>query len=123
MKLNIQGISIRLRLSQTDLATLERDGRVEETVQLTGGCITYVLEAREPADGLQARLEGTTLIVTLPASEVPPWVASDRVGFESTLPVESGDALRLLVEKDFRCLHKESSESDAFPHPEGQRTA
>ena len=39
MKLRLRGNSIRLRLSQRDLATLLEDGAVEERVEFPGGSV------------------------------------------------------------------------------------
>ncbi|MEX0601585.1 MAG: hypothetical protein WD423_16330 [Rhodothermales bacterium] len=118
MKLRLSGDSIRLRLSPSDLAKFEKVGHVDESVPLRGGPLHFTLQAAKEVDDLDAVLEGTSLRVRLPAAWVPAWIASDRVGFEASIPLERGGTLNILVEKDFRCLHKESTVSDAFPHPD-----
>jgi hypothetical protein len=121
MKLRINGSAIRLRLSQTDLATFAKAGRLTETVVFpTGIRLRYGLEASPEADRLDASLDDHTLIVRCPEAWVSDWVATDRVGFEATLPLNDGTALHVLVEKDFACLHKPTALPDAFPHPDAQ---
>lgn len=118
MKLRLSGDSIRLRLSPSDLAKFEVAGHVKESVPLPGGPLHFTLQGAKEIEDLEAVLEGTSLQVRLPASWIPDWIASDRVGFEASIPLEHGGTLNILVEKDFRCLHKEAAESDAFPHPD-----
>ena len=46
------------------------------------------------------------------------WVNTDQVGFEGSFPLENGDKLSILVEKDFKCLTERiEDESDLFPNP------
>ena len=118
MKLRIKGNSIRLRLTQTELDQLQTDGRVEETTAFgPGRRLVYALAAAEGLDALIATFDAGELVVSLPADWIDEWAASDRVGFEGTQPLSDGEALDLLVEKDFECLHKRPDEEDAFPHP------
>lgn len=119
MKLRLDGHSIRLRLSPSDLTRLGEEGYIEQAVHLRGGTFGYTLRATDDVDDLDASLEGTSLLVRLPADWIPEWIASDNVGFEATIPLEGERFLHLVVEKDFRCLHKEATASDAFPHPDG----
>ncbi|MEZ4932033.1 MAG: hypothetical protein R2788_07940 [Saprospiraceae bacterium] len=46
------------------------------------------------------------------------WSRSDEVGLEDDMPLGDGNALHILVEKDFKCLTERSEdESDLFPNP------
>ena len=118
MKLRFHDKSVRLRLSQSDLSVLGERGRVQERIPLPGDGFVYALEAADEVDRLDAALEGSSLLVRLPAAWVPEWIASDQVGFEAAVALDDGDALQILVEKDFQCLHTDSGEADAFPHPD-----
>lgn len=117
MKLRIHGSSLRLRLAPSDLRTLAEAGRVSGTVPFPGGgSFGYALEASPAVDHLTASYVQHTINVYVPQSWVPTWLDSDRVGFDETLTLGSGDALTVVVEKDLECLHK-PTEEDAFPHP------
>lgn len=118
MKLRIKGNSIRLRLTQTELDQFVEIGRVEETLHFPHGRrLRYALQAQPDADQLAARFGDDGITLVMPDAWVQPWGTTDRVGFEATQPLDDGEGLYLLVEKDFQCLHKRPDEEDAFPHP------
>jgi hypothetical protein len=119
MKLRIRGNSIRLRLSRTEVEAFDRDGAVQDAVRFGPGArLSYALE-RSPGEAVSARLDGTHVVVSLPASVAATWCRTDQVSVEAEQPIGDGEALRLLVEKDFTCLKTRSGEdeSDAFPNP------
>ena len=113
MKLRFHGDTLRLRLSQSEVASLGESGRVEETVTFQAGQeLRYTLDSGEVTEPA-AIFEGGEIRVTLPAEQVKHWIESDQTGIES-----SAGILRILVEKDFQCLHSASElEADAFPNP------
>ena len=117
MKLRTRHNSIRLRLTQREVAQLAATGEIEETVTFApGSTFSYALAAE--GDAVRATLTGTGLRVTAPRELVRRWAASDEVGFEATQP--AGDvALSILVEKDWACLKPRAGEddSDAYPNP------
>lgn len=125
MKLRIQGDSLRLRLTQTDVRTLTETGAVTDAMQVApGAALRYSLraadaEVSDPAAGgaLAATLDGGALTVLIPRSWVAPWMESDTVGFEGTVPAGDGRTLAILIEKDFACLDESRDEADAFPNP------
>lgn len=117
MKLRIQGDSIRLRLTQPEVAHFAADGYVEGTTHFgPGRTLTYALRSSDAAE-LSAEFGDDTLTVFAPRAWVAPWADSERVGFEGTQNAGGGCTLALLVEKDFECLHKRPDEEGAFPHP------
>jgi hypothetical protein len=60
-----------------------------------------------------ATLNDSRIVVTLPTAVATEWIESDQTGIEASI-----GALRLLIEKDFQCLHREpASGEDAFPNP------
>ena len=74
--------------------------------------LCYSLESCESAE-ISAALEGHRIRAKLPRAKVKPWAESDQTGIEGSL-----DGLRVLVEKDFACLHHGGAENaDAFPNP------
>jgi hypothetical protein len=113
MKLRFHAGSLRLRLSQSEVTRLAETGRIEETITFAPGqTISYVVEsAAQPS--LNASFTGNRIRVELPASMAKDWIESDQTGLEG-----GTSTLRVLVEKDFQCLHRESGEDvDAFPNP------
>jgi hypothetical protein len=114
MKLRLNGNTLRLRLSQSDVTRLAATGAVRETVTFAQGTLTYILESG-PAAAVLAAFEDGQIRVVLPLSHVTHWIESDQVGIEG-----SDGPLSVLVEKDFQCLHPESPmDADAFPNPQG----
>jgi len=121
MKLRFQGNTLRLRLSQSDVARLSEAGRVEEHVSFAAGqSLDYAIESRatEPAetDEIRASFDGGRILVSLPGAAARRWVESSETGIEAV----SGP-VRVLIEKDFQCLHRDAEQDgDAFPNPLAQ---
>jgi len=113
MKLRIQGNSLRLRLTQKEVALVRNHGLVESVIEFAPGhSLVYLLEGSPNAETMSATFDGRAIRVTIPMHQMTDWVESDRVGIE----VRSG--VQLLVEKDFQCLHRSvEQEPDAYPHP------
>jgi hypothetical protein len=119
MKLRLKGNAVRLRLTQPELDRLRDDGRVTEHVVFGPGCrFTYALEA-VPLEALSVRYQPDRLTVLLPAAWVERWTTTSQVGFSGDVEVGDGTVVKVLVEKDFKCLHRrpEDQEQGAFPHP------
>jgi hypothetical protein len=115
MKLRIQGNSIRLRLTQKEVAQVRDRGLVESLVEVAPGRpLVYLLEGSPTAETMSANFDGRAIRVTIPMHQMTDWVESDRVGIEA----RSQTGVELLVEKDFKCLHRSvEEEPDAYPHP------
>jgi hypothetical protein len=118
MKLRIRGDSLRLRLSRSELDQLLAEGRVEEHMHVGAGRLTYVLQTTPDRESVAAELEGTTVRVWVPSGLARDWVETERVGFEA----EQRDAdriLKILVEKDFKCLvpRSDGEDQDSFANP------
>jgi hypothetical protein len=92
MKLRLQGNSVRLRLTRSEVERLREIGLVEESVDFGAG---EVLAYR-----LQSRLE------------------QGPVKAAFGLYAQSGP-LAISIEKDFRCLTRrlDEQEPNAYPHP------
>ena len=105
--------SLRLRLSQSDVARLHDTGKVEEVVVFEPGKqLVYALETGAPQEAT-ATFDDAKICVTLPTRAAMQWMESDQTGIE----VSTG-TLRLMIEKDFQCLHRAAQPGeDAFPNP------
>jgi hypothetical protein len=121
MKLRIRGNSIRLRLSQQDVKVFEEKGRVEDRIQFGATAddqLTYVLESAE-IKKLKSEFSDNTITIFVPAELGKVWVESQLVGLEHLDATTENNQVRILVEKDFKCMHVRinEDESDSFPHP------
>jgi hypothetical protein len=119
MKLRIQGNSLRVRLSQSEVAQFSKTGFVEDSIQFApGACFAYALESMSSLAAPQALYSNGWLRIQVPGAEAADWVRSDRVGISGDQPLESGKRLSILIEKDFQCLHGgEERDPDGFPNP------
>jgi hypothetical protein len=121
MKLRIDGNSIRLRLTQSEVGTFGTEGAVQENVnfgtrQESG--LYYVIE-KHAGGALSASFDGAKIIVSVPQDIAEKWVNSEQVGIEGL-----DGKMQILIEKDFVCFNPREGEdqSDNFPHPKPRET-
>jgi hypothetical protein len=117
MKLRIQGNSLRLRLTRSEVARLHENGGIEETAHFgVGRSLTYSIRKRVGDSGVRAELVDAKITVHVPAGAVAAWATSDEVGINARDGV-----MRIAIEKDFRRLtrSREEDDPDAWPHPAG----
>lgn len=115
MKLRLQGNSVRLRLTRSEVERLRETGLVEESVDFGAGeVLAYRLQSRLEQGEVEAVFGKGIMTVSVSREAAQRWAASDEVG----LYAQSG-ALTISIEKDFRCLTRriEEQERDAYPHP------
>jgi len=118
MKLRIRGNMVRVRLTQSEVARLAEGGRVEQTTTFSPA--SKLVSSVETSGAKQsiAKFDGANLAVILPFAQVRRWATSDDVGIDETQSVGGGQFLRLLIEKDFECMHSRAEQdTDAFPNP------
>ena len=128
MKLRIRGNSLRLRLTQSEVANFARQGRIEESIplgEMPGHCLGYVLVTDKSAAALSVSFEHGVISVLVPEVMAASWAGSEEVGLYGEQAWGAGRTVRLSVEKDFQCLDKRHGEiiSDAYPHPAKPGTA
>ncbi len=124
MKLRIRDNSLRLRLTQGEVAQLRDEGLVAAKTGFPGGRdFGYIVESSPARVRPGAEFENGKIRVRLPEAVVREWADSDAVTISDELLLDGGDRLVLLVEKDFACLAPRAGEdeSDMFPHPEAGR--
>jgi hypothetical protein len=122
MKLRIHGNSIRFRIGQSEVTKLLSEGRLAETVQLTSSdSFAYVLETSSQCKEVRAWRSDFKIGVSLPEQLARSWGTSSQVGIEQTQPIGETGFLRIVVEKDFACLHPgtdaNETEWDSFSNP------
>lgn len=117
MKLRISGNSIRLRLSQSEVARLHKHGVVENAISFGRSALTYRLIASEVAQP-EASFTQNVITVVVPQQTAMHWATSDEVSISAEQPLPAGDKLSILIEKDFQCLTpRNEDELDNFPNP------
>jgi hypothetical protein len=115
MKLRIQGNSLRLRLTQKDVAELQDRKRVDSSIEFGNGrTLVYELEGSSHDEAVTANFDGQSICVIVPMRVMTEWIESDQVSIEGL----SQAGTQLLIEKDFQCLHKSDEHNpDAYPNP------
>ena len=117
MKLRIKGNTVRIRLTQTEVDQLAKNGVVRESTSFPNG--QSLLYAIAVGGSFSATFENNEVSVMLPKAEVIPWASSDQVAMMNELDIEGGSKLIILVEKDFKCLtERPEDEADMFPNPD-----
>jgi len=119
MKLRIQGNSLRLRLSQSEVSQFSKTGFVEDSVRFAPGTsFTYTVETSSSLPAPLASYQDHWLRIQVPSAAAKEWFTTDQVAISADQPVEAGQPLAILIEKDFQCLHGgEARDPDAFPNP------
>jgi hypothetical protein len=120
MKLRIKGDSLRLRLTQGEVATLGETGAVEDQVRFgAGAALIYRLKRDAAASDMRATFANGTVEVRLPERMATAWCGSDEVTLSGKQSAAAGAELRIVVEKDWRCLtaREGEDESDHFENP------
>ena len=120
MKIRILGNSIRLRLSQTEIKNLIEKNIVEEKTYFgitEESVFIYSLEKKE-INEIRATLSGNHIQIYMPGKIADEWANSQKISLENNMSLGNGLALKILIEKDFKCLtERGEDESDLFPNP------
>jgi hypothetical protein len=119
MKLRIRGNSLRIRVSQKELEQIAERGFTSDSVQFSATAkLGYRVEVSQGSE-LAADFSGSEIAVSLPESELSRWLRPEAVSVSGQQPLDGGEVLTILVEKDFTCLAPRDSEdeSDLFPNP------
>jgi len=119
MKLRIRGNSIRIRLGQTEVARLADGQSVEQITEFSSqSALRNIVEPTTEVHCVQATFDRGCVLIRLPLDKAKDWANSDRVGIEAEQAVADQRLLKILIEKDFECLHSRvESITDAYPNP------
>ena len=124
MKLRLLDDSIRLRLSRSDVVAAHEHGLVEGRTRFPDGSVlAFALEGLPTGAAASAAYCDDRLVVGLPAADISAWASDDEaVSLRREIELPQGGRLRLLVEKDFKCLsHRDDEDqSDLFRNPDGE---
>ena len=118
MKLRIQGNSIRFRLNRREVGELASAGTISAFLEFpAGGRLLYSLTCG--GNAVAASFDNGQIWIVAPEAMVREWADTDQVAITATSPLSSQQALEILIEKDFQCMHKGDTAKDpeAYPNP------
>lgn len=107
MKLRFEDHSIRLRLSEAEVAHFAETGRVAIVVPLgptPRESLTYALE-RSESEEFRITHGAGAITVKVPATLAAHWTGTDQNGLSATLMMAENEPLKVLIEKDLDCRH------------------
>ena len=79
--------------------------------------LSFVLKASRSID-FKITYVSNTVTVEVPVAVCSEWTGTDLVGFEEVIDTGKGEAIKILVEKDFACLDgSELENEDTYPNP------
>ena len=117
MKLRIKDDTLRIRLSQTEVHLLEKNGHVISACHFPGNCsLKYeILQA----DSWAISFRDGHIRVMVPSDTLSEFFIPEKIGFDHRLENGMADGMYVLIEKDFQCLTERlhEDESDLFPNP------
>ncbi|MEL7118934.1 MAG: hypothetical protein AAFO07_05820 [Bacteroidota bacterium] len=121
MKIRIKDNSVRLRLSQSEIRQLKELGKVVSTIQFSPyvySTMTYRIVKSE-AKHIKATFSNNRITISVPKAQIDEWANSSLVSIKYEKDISDSQVLRILIEKDFKCLTVRPSENeeDLFPHP------
>lgn len=117
MKLRIRGNSIRFRLSRDEVQRLSSGIALEESTSFGNKKLTYAVRP-SVSKGLSAAYEDDAITLYISNEYLNDWYLNDVVGFDEVVNLEQQQPLKLLIEKDFKCLDvSEEDQSDFFENP------
>ena len=122
MKLRIRGNSIRLRLLKGEVDALGRQEQVVETTRLGPGKankLTYTLATHTEEATILTNWANGTLLVTVRHDLATELAQTSKVSLSEKIAFED-EVLKVLIEKDFKCLTARpgEDESDNFQNPQ-----
>ena len=106
MKVRIQGNSFRFRLKQPEVDRFIAEGSIAETVEFgptAESWLTFSLHITQQ-EKYSVAFESNTVIFYVPAGISGQWGSTNSIGFEEWIETGPDRKMKLLVEKDFRCM-------------------
>lgn len=115
MKIRIKGDTIRLRLSQSEVATIGQSGTVSEITHFGTGALTYRLMCHDQGDDIISSCVDHVITISISKKLAAIWATSDMVGMDTSRE----NVPYILIEKDFQCLtvREGEDETDLYQNP------
>ena len=89
---------------------------ITETVNFpAGSAFSYALAISSSIEQVQATYEKNQMCISIPVTIASQWMNTNEVGIHADIPLPNGEALSILIEKDFPCNDREDEDkSDTF---------
>ena len=122
MKLRIRGNSLRLRVGPAEVERLATGKSVEEMIRFgptPEQTLCYMIETSHDVSTVEAIFHANCIRILLPLVMAEKWGRGNEIGIESHRPIGAGATLKVLIEKDFKCIdgRADDEELDAYPNP------
>lgn len=104
---------------QSEVEAFTDDGGYKETIDFGGTQLIYAIYLKPEAECIYAEFKQNKISVYVPEPIGRRWANSDIIGMENQQHLYGEKFLRILIEKDFKCLAERQHEdqSDAFQNP------
>ncbi|HRI21052.1 MAG TPA: hypothetical protein PLA68_08855 [Panacibacter sp.] len=113
MKLRFEKNSVRFRVRKSDLALLNHQGFVQETVQFPDALFRFQLRVSGEGDP-SAQFNGNSITANIPLGMATEWMNTEEVGIYHVQHINN-ETLEITIEKDFPCKDRpEEDRSDTF---------
>jgi hypothetical protein len=126
MKLRLQGSTLRLRVTRSELARLQAGQRIEETVLFpnsSNASLRYTFEVGSHSQPVQVAMLSYQIVVSISEDQLTSWSGEHQVGIYASLPVSEETNLEVAIEKDFACLDlSDRDNQDTFANPMAGKT-
>ncbi|HUQ66949.1 MAG TPA: hypothetical protein VM101_12385 [Flavitalea sp.] len=123
MKIRIQGNSIRYRLREPEVQNFKNHNSVTEIIQFgthTSQKLRFVIQ-KSSCKHVSVDHADQTTTIHVPEAIANNWTDTDLVGFDAIIAITDGETLKVLVEKDFKCLDGSIEDNvGAYPNPAEQ---
>ena len=118
MKIRIQGNSVRMRLSRTEVGILCTEGYIQENTTFGSSTLSYAVKRDPLLNELAAAFNNNRITMFVPAVFLENWTKNNVVGLDARMRVGADTALYLLLEKDFKCMDATEDQSDKYENPD-----
>jgi len=119
MKVRLRNNTLRLRVTQSEVATLARGARVTNVTGLSPDTsLTFGLSASNTRR-ITSTAHANDVAIEVPTETMKPWCDGDAVSLHAEHPIGDDQFLSILIEKDFACLAPRDGDDDVdcFVHP------
>jgi hypothetical protein len=116
----MKGNSVRIRLTRPEVERFRREGYIETNTAFVSNVFTYALQVmpNDYSNELSADFRDCILTLYIPERLAEQWTGSDIAALETSMDVDNGEKLDLLLEKDFKAVDEPvEEESENYQNP------
>jgi hypothetical protein len=114
MKVRLTHNSIRVRVRKSELAELEAEHQLTETIGFPNQAFSIRLHLVDTLDW-KATVSQEGIDLGIPHTQGNHWMTTEQVGISVDIPLEDEGQIHILVEKDFPCAHQPNADNrDTF---------